>query len=86
VPLVGFQRQLQQLQYQAERSPTGSLLSRLPLFHQVAKAYVVEACYRSGASTAAIEIDELTDPPLYDLGIEDSVVIIHYRYVKSGQP
>lgn len=85
VPWVDFQHQIQKLQSQGGRSPTGSLLSRLALIHQVAKACVVEERARLGTSATDIEIDEITDPPMYDLDVEDGIVRIQYSYVENGQ-
>jgi len=85
MPLADFQHQIQQLLNQEEHSPTGSLLSRLALIHQVAKACVTAEIGGLDAGASEIEIDEITDPPMYEVGPENGVVIIQYSYVKSGQ-
>ncbi|CCH02704.1 hypothetical protein FAES_4705 [Fibrella aestuarina BUZ 2] len=76
----------------AAQSPTGSVYSRLALIHQVAKAYAVEAVVAAGyvptdqpgdeqTMLDRIDIDELTDPPLYE-GVVDPEdrVVIHFSY------
>ena len=72
-----FNNRLNQL---GSQSPTGALLSRLALIHQVAKAYASEALSESGHSLADLNIEEITDPPLYDYTLDDDPVIIQFSY------
>lgn len=73
VPMNDFQRRVQQ-------QPVTSMLSRLALLHQVAKSYVLEALAQLPVHTRDVNIEELTDPPMFDLDIEDGVVVIQYSY------
>ncbi|GAB4043759.1 hypothetical protein GCM10028774_60580 [Spirosoma jeollabukense] len=57
-----------------------SLLSRLALIHQVAKAYVAENLAKLAATPLDIEIEEITDPPMYDLDVAADVVTIQFSY------
>ncbi|GAB3558581.1 hypothetical protein [Spirosoma fluminis] len=73
VPMSDFQLKLQQ-------QPTVSMLSRLALLHQVAKTYVLETLAELPVHAQDVRVEELTDPPMFDLVIEDAVVLIHYSY------
>lgn len=79
IPAKDFNNRLEQLEAQ---SAPGSFLSRLALIHQVAKAYAVEAARESGHALADVEIEEITDPPLYGYTIDDDPVIIQFSYIK----
>lgn len=66
--------------HQMGQSATGSLLSRLALIHQVAKAYALESLPPSASATADVSIEEITDPPFYESGLNDETVIIQFSY------
>jgi hypothetical protein len=63
-----------------QQQPTTSMLSRLALLHQVAKSYVLETLAQLPVHPRDVKVEELTDPPMFDLAIEDGVVIIYYSY------
>ncbi|MEZ0609058.1 hypothetical protein ACAW74_11110 [Fibrella sp. WM1] len=76
-------------QLSATQSPTGSVYSRLALIHQVAKAYAAEAVEAAGYVPVDLDIDELTDPPLYEGAVDaDDRVVIQFSYepVKTTHP
>lgn len=73
-------RQFQDRMYLMGQSTTGSLLSRLALMHQAAKAYALESLPPSASATADVSIEELTDPPFYDQVPDDALVLIQFSY------
>ncbi len=57
--------------------------SRLSLIHQTAKLYATEAAQQEGTPNPIVNIDELTNPPLLDLPIDEAdeqQVIIRFIY------
>lgn len=78
VPAREFNSRLNQ--FSAAQTSTGALFSRLSLIHQVAKAYATEAISKSGQSLTDLEIEEITDPPLYGYTLDDNPVIIQFSY------
>lgn len=76
-------------QLSAARSLAGSVYSRLALIHQVAKAYALEAIEAAGYVPSDLDIDELTDPPLYEgVADADDLVTIWFSYepIKTTRP
>ncbi|MBD2701246.1 hypothetical protein IC229_11405 [Spirosoma sp. BT702] len=82
IPADEFNHRLNQLI--ETHSPTGALFSRLALIHQVAKAYAVEAVNQLNVTSTEIEIEEITDPPLYGYMPDDGPVIIQFRQIERG--
>jgi hypothetical protein len=82
VPANEFTSRLNQ--FISTQASTGALFSRLALIHQVAKAYAVEAISKSGNERTDLEIEEITDPPLYGYILDDEPVIIQFSYIERG--
>ena len=78
VPANEFNSRFNQLI--ASQTSTGTLFSRLALIHQVAKAFAIEAVNKSDNSSTNLEIEEITDPPLYGYMPDDEPVIIQFSY------
>ncbi|WP_420148375.1 hypothetical protein [Spirosoma sp.] len=78
IPARDFNSRLSQLS--ESNSSTGALFSRLALIHQLAKAYAVEAVCEPEVLLADLEIEEITDPPLYGYTPDDDPVIVHFSY------
>ncbi|MCK8494667.1 hypothetical protein M0L20_22555 [Spirosoma sp. RP8] len=57
-------------------SGNGSVYSRLALIHQAAKAYAVE----TAPASITVEIEEITNPPLYEEDLSDDPVVIQFSY------
>ncbi|GAB3977934.1 hypothetical protein GCM10028806_40140 [Spirosoma terrae] len=64
----------------------GTLFSRLAVIHQVAKAYAVEAARQLSPNLqpADVEIEEITDPPMYGYVLDDDPVVIQFSYSQSN--
>lgn len=73
-------RQFQERMHQMDQSATGSLLSRLALLHQVAKAYALESLPPLAYGTANVSIEEITDPPFYGQVPDDETVLIQFSF------
>ncbi|CAN5542979.1 hypothetical protein BH09BAC4_BH09BAC4_20280 [soil metagenome] len=80
VPMTDFQDRLDRVRRAERLGQAASLLSRLALIHQVAKDYVAENLAKLVASPLDIEIEEITDPPMYDLDVAEGVVTIRFSY------
>ncbi len=82
VPIGAFTTRLNQFM-QTTVQTGSSMHSRLSLIHQTAKLYATEAAQQAGAPNPVIDIDELTNPPLLDLPIDEAdeqQVIIRFIY------
>ena len=79
VTLSDFQHRMKQ------PGKPSSTLSRLAVLHQVAKAYAIEDAEQLNADPLTVLVEEITDPPMYDLDFEDGVVVIQYSYEESGR-
>lgn len=82
IPLSAFAARMHRLT-QAAAQTGSSMHSRLALIHQTAKLYATEAAQQAGASNPVVDIDELTNPPLLDLPIDEAdeqEVIIRFSY------
>ena len=64
----------------AAQASTGTLFSRLALIHQVAKAFALEAVSKEETAPVNIDIEEITDPPLYSYMPDDEPVVIQFSY------
>lgn len=82
VSVPTFQQRLKQITEEMGGSGTG-VLSRLALVHQAAKEFAVEAVGIKGIAAVNINIEELTNPPLFDFYPEEEPVVIHYSYLIS---
>ncbi|MBD2756671.1 hypothetical protein [Spirosoma validum] len=80
IPAREFSKRLSQ--FSETQTATGALFSRLALIHRVAKVYAVEAMSELGHSPTDLEIEEITDPPLYGHTIDDDPVFIQFSYFK----
>ncbi|RYC68848.1 MULTISPECIES: hypothetical protein [Spirosoma] len=78
IPASDFSERLRQLSL--SQSPAGSVYSRLALIHRVASAYATEAANQAGVFPTDLQIEELTDPPLYELPPDPDPVIIQFSY------
>ncbi|GAB3705710.1 hypothetical protein GCM10027592_38470 [Spirosoma flavus] len=78
IPASEFNRRLNQLIESQET--TSALFSRLALIHQVAKSYAFEAVNNAAGSASQLEIEEITDPPLYGYMPDDEPVIVQFSY------
>lgn len=78
IPAKDFNNRLNQ--FSASQASTSTLLSRLALIHQVAKAYAVEVANQSGHAETTLEIEEITDPPLYGYTLGDEPIIVQFSY------
>lgn len=78
IPAKDFNNKLDQ--FSAIQTSPGTLFSRLALIHQVAKAYAVEAANQSGHVVTTLDIEEITDPPLYSYALDDEPIIIQFSY------
>lgn len=60
----------------------GTLFSRLAVIHQVAKAYAIEATQKLSPDLQPtdVEIEEITDPPMYGYVLDDEPVVIQFSY------
>lgn len=79
IPVGAFAARLYQLTTQSSTS----VHSRLALIHQTAKLYATEAAQRAGTPSPVVDIDELTNPPLLDLPIDEAdeqAVAIRFSY------
>ncbi|QKZ12628.1 hypothetical protein [Spirosoma sp. KUDC1026] len=75
-----FQQRLNHIVEEQGRAGKG-VLSRLALVHQTAKQFAIEAALKKGIDTGSIDVEELTNPPLFDFYPEDEPVVIHYSYL-----
>jgi hypothetical protein len=80
VSVPTFQQRLSRITEEQTKAVTG-VLSRLALVHQTAKEFAIEAAEKKGIDTGSIDIEELTNPPLFDFYPEDEPVVIHYSYL-----
>ncbi len=82
IPIGAFTARLKQLMQTTARTGS-SMHSRLSLIHQTAKLYATEAAQQAGAPNPVVDIDELTNPPLLDLPIDEAdeqQVIVRFSY------
>jgi hypothetical protein len=82
VSVPTFQQRLNQITENQGGAGTG-VLSRLALVHQTAKEFAMEAVGKKGIAAVSIDIEELTNPPLFDFYPEEEPVVIHYSYLIS---
>jgi hypothetical protein len=80
VSVPTFQQRLDHIVEEQGRAGKG-VLSRLALVHQTAKELAIEAAGKKGIDTVSINVEELTNPPLFDFYPEDEPVVIHYSYL-----
>lgn len=83
VPIGQFSTRMDELVRAAGLSGQASMQSRLSLIHQTAKQFAAEAVQQAGQPAPAIDIDELTNPPLLDIPIDpddEQQVIIQFAY------
>ncbi|GAB3746505.1 hypothetical protein [Spirosoma pomorum] len=80
VSVPTFQQRLNRITEEQSKVGTG-VLSRLALVHQTAKDFAIEAAEKKGIDTVSIDIEELTNPPLFDFYPEEEPVVIHYSYL-----
>lgn len=80
VPVTDFQDSLDRVRRAERPGQAASLLSRLALIHQVAKACVTEYLTKLATNPLDIDIEEITDPPMYDLDVAEGVVTIRFSY------
>lgn len=85
VPMTDFQDSIDRVRRAERPGQAAPLLSRLALIHQVAKAYVAENLAKLAASPLDIEIEEITDPPMYDLDVAEGAVTIQFSYDVAEQ-
>ncbi len=82
IPIGAFATRLNQLtQTTAQAGP--SMHARLSLIHQTAKLFATEATQQAGMPNPLVDIDELTNPPLLDLPIDETdeqQVIVRFSY------
>lgn len=87
VSIAKFQHRIRQAQLETQtsdgRSQPASVLSRLALIHQVAKRFVLDEPRFQEPFSSEVSIEEITDPPMYDIDVEEGVVIIQYSYSAS---
>lgn len=78
IPASDFNSRLNQVI--AAQASTGTLFSRLALIHQVAKAFASETVSKKESPPVDIDIEEITDPPLYGYMPDDEPVVIQFSY------
>lgn len=82
IPIGAFTTRLNQFM-QTTTQAGSSMHTRLSLIHQTAKLYATEAAQQAGTSNPIVDIDELTNPPLLDLPIDEAdeqQVIVRFSY------
>lgn len=82
IPIGAFTMRLNQC-IQTATQAGSSMHARLSLIHQTAKLYATEAAQQAGAPNPIVDIDELTNPPLLDLPIDEADeqrVIVRFSY------
>ncbi|GAB3959590.1 hypothetical protein GCM10028805_55990 [Spirosoma harenae] len=78
IPAKDFNSRL--ILFSENQEQTGALFSRLALIHQVAKSFATESIIESGNTSANLDIEELTNPPLYGYTLDDDPVVIQFSY------
>ncbi len=72
----------QKLEQTRDNERSASVYARLALMHQVAKDLATEKLRREGHSNPIVQIEELTDPPVFGATNADDSVIIYFSYVE----